>query len=116
MIMPGPIGVAVARRVGVADAIQARAWVTHDAQDARPIRLQHVDDCDPDASAKDLRPAMPSPWDNGPGAVSAAAPEIQICASQVLISTKPITAQSGGSVRARCEGLRSGPEPFGAHY
>ena len=25
-------------------------------------------------------------------------------------------AQSGGSVRARCDGLRYGPEPFGAHY
>ena len=23
---------------------------------------------------------------------------------------------NGGSVRARCEGLRYGPEPFGAHY
>jgi hypothetical protein len=54
MIMPGPIGVIVARLVDVADAIQARLWVTHDTQDARPIRLQHVDNCDPDASAKDL--------------------------------------------------------------
>ena len=25
-------------------------------------------------------------------------------------------APNGGSVRARCEGLRYGPEPFGGHY
>ena len=25
-------------------------------------------------------------------------------------------APNGGSVRARCDGLRYGPEPFGAHY
>jgi hypothetical protein len=66
MIIPGPIGVAVARLVDVANLVQARLPVTHDAQDARPIRLQHVDNCDPDASAKDLRPAMPSPRGNGP--------------------------------------------------
>ena len=30
----------------------------------------------------------------------------------------PVTerARNGGSVRARCEGLRYGQEPFGAHY
>jgi len=27
-----------------------------------------------------------------------------------------VAAQIGGSVRARCEGLRYGLEPFGAHY
>jgi len=70
MIMPGPIGVAVAPLVDVTDLVQARPRVTHDAQDARPIRLQHVDNCDPDASAKDLRPPVPSPWGNGPGAAS----------------------------------------------
>jgi hypothetical protein len=51
MIMSGPIGVAVAA------AIQARLWVTHDTQDARLILLQHVDDYNADASAKDLRPS-----------------------------------------------------------
>jgi hypothetical protein len=61
--MPGPIGMTMSRLADVADTIQARLWVTHDTHDARPIPLQHVDKCDPDASAKDLRPDGPSPWD-----------------------------------------------------
>ena len=64
MIMPGPIGVTVSRLVDMAGAIQARLWVTHDTQHARPIRLQHVDNCNPEASAKDLRATAPSPGDN----------------------------------------------------
>jgi DNA-directed RNA polymerase subunit L len=55
MITPGPIGVTVARLVDVADVIRARLRITHETQDARPIRLQHIDNCDPDASARDLR-------------------------------------------------------------
>ena len=53
--MTGPIGVTVARLVDVAYAIHAGLRVTHETQDARPIRLQHIDNCDSDASAKDPR-------------------------------------------------------------
>jgi hypothetical protein len=63
MVVPGPIAMTMARLVDVDGTIQARLRVTHDTQDARPIPLQHVDNCDPDASAKDLRPDAPSPWD-----------------------------------------------------
>ncbi len=35
-----------------------------------------------------------------------------------FVQTAPVAAGSalGGSARARCEGLRYGPEPFGAHH
>ena len=56
--MPGPAGVTMARLVDVTDLIRARVRGTHDTQDAPPTPLQHIDNCDPDASAKDLRPAM----------------------------------------------------------
>jgi hypothetical protein len=41
---------------------------------------------------------------------------VRICTVLVLIGIRPKSAPNGGSVRARCEGLRYGPEPFGAHY
>jgi hypothetical protein len=40
----------------------------------------------------------------------------QFRAASIAIGIVLMAAQNGGSVRARCEGLRYGPEPFGAHY
>ncbi len=38
------------------------------------------------------------------------------CGTMDMNVSQPKNAHNGGSVRARREGLRYGPEPFGAHY
>ena len=60
MIMPRNMGMTMLGLVHVAmpGTIQAGPRITHGTQDARTIRLQHVDNCHPDASAKDLQPTV----------------------------------------------------------
>ena len=60
MTMPRIVGMTMLGLVDVAmlGTIQAGLRITHSTQDARTIRLQHVDNSDPDASAKDLRPIV----------------------------------------------------------
>jgi hypothetical protein len=47
---------------------------------------------------------------------SLAAPNIPIWTANVFIGLPSASEQNGGSVHARCEGLRYCPEPLGAHY
>jgi hypothetical protein len=51
MIMPVP--------VDVTRATGARLGIAHDAQDARTIRLQHIDNNHPDATANNPQPLCP---------------------------------------------------------
>jgi hypothetical protein len=61
---PEPSGVNVPRYVGVMRAVRVQVRIAHDAQGARRIRLQHVDNSHPDATAKHPQP----PDTAGPGA------------------------------------------------
>ena len=62
-----------------------------------------------------LRPARPVAQRHSPRPGRRRAITIRLRTRHVARVGRRV-APNGGSVRARCEGLRYGPEPFGAHY
>ena len=56
---PGPAGMNMPVPVGVIRAAVANLLIGHDAQDARRIRLPHIDNNHPNATAKDSQTPCP---------------------------------------------------------
>ena len=61
-----PAGMNVPVPVGVIQAAVASLLIAHNAQDARGIRLQHLNNNHPDATAKDSQPPAPGTAAHGP--------------------------------------------------
>jgi hypothetical protein len=57
MSVTGPVVMSLARLVSVASVTRARRGISHGIQDARKIRLQHLDNSHPHAAAKDPQQA-----------------------------------------------------------